>query len=85
MKTLNITANGAYPIVRGGSKTAVYIYGTIGTATIELHGPGGLIEDGAVAALPFETVVNHGGNIQISIVVTGAGGTDVDVRFGPIA
>lgn len=81
----NITANGKYPFTaKGGSKTTVYVGGTIGSATLEIHGPGGLIEDGDILALPFQKVVNHGGDITCSLVVTGAGGTDINLSSGPM-
>jgi hypothetical protein len=82
-KTLNITAAGSYNIAKTGGqdKFTVYIYGADGGATIEIHGPGGLIEDGAVAAFPYQKVVNHGG-IPIQLVVTGGSSIDLNVRVG---
>jgi len=88
-KELNITGDGDYNIISGnggGSKSAVYIYGTISAATIEIHGPGGIITDGGVTPLPFETVINHGANIPIHLAVTSAdGSTDFNVKVGPVA
>ena len=81
--SITITENGSYNVMRtGGAKeNTIYVYGTIGSATLELHGPGGLIEDGGIATLPYQKVVNHGG-IPVNLIVTGAAGTTVQVRVG---
>ena len=81
--SLSITAPGEYNIVRtGGAKeSTVYIYGTDGGAALELHGPGGLLEDGVIAALPYQKVIHHGG-IPILLSVTGGAGIDIRVRVG---
>ena len=81
-QTLKINAPGSYNLTKTGQgpQNTVYIYGSLGGATVELQGPGGLIEDGDVLAVPYQKVVRHGG-IPIQLVVTG-GAPALNVRVG---